>query len=128
MVPLVFFASKHIIDDMNLTLSIKNRLTNYIALCNVVLVLFLSVSFINVAQARDSSSLEKVIFVADFANIADNANELDSGADDNVGITNEVTQKMGILLNTSSVQAKAIFCLDHNYLRPHTRAPPKVFI
>lgn len=115
---------------MNLTLSIKNRLTNYIALCNVVLVLFLSVSvsFIKVAQARDSSSLEKVIFVADFANIADNANELDSGADDNVGITNEVTQKMGILLNTSSVQAKAIFCLDHNYLRPHTRAPPKVFI
>jgi hypothetical protein len=113
---------------MNVIIPIKNQLTNCIALCNVVLMLFLYVSFINVSQARDSSSLEKVIFVADLANIAENANELDSGADDNVGITNEVTQKMGILLNTSSVQAKAIFCLDHNYLRPHTRAPPKVFI
>jgi hypothetical protein len=110
---------------MYVTLLIKSQLTNCIAMFNVVLVLFLSVSFINVAKAHDISTQEKYTYVADFSYTADNLNELDSGADDSVCHSNKVSQNIGDPLKALFANTKAIFCLGHVYLRPHPRAPPK---
>lgn len=97
--------------------------------CNVavMLFLFLSASFINLAEARDVSTQEKVLFVADYECVADNTPEYDSG-DDSVGISYEVTEHLDFTLNTLDVLAKATYHLNFTYLRPLTRAPPKVFI
>ena len=97
--------------------------------CNLALMLFLflSVSFINVAAAGDVSSQGKITYAADFNCVADSTPEYDSG-DDSVGITYDVTEKCGAALNTLAVHPKTTDSLNSSYIRPLTRAPPKVFI
>jgi hypothetical protein len=97
--------------------------------CNVALMLFLflSVSFINVAEASDVSSQEKAIYVVDFKCVADSTPEYDS-ADDNVDISHDGTETFGTALKTITIQAKATYSLDDAYFQPLIRAPPKVFI
>ena len=108
-------------------MNVKTQLTSYMIKCNVALILLLSVSFINVPQACDVPASEKGIFVADFEYIADSLTS-DSGVDDSVGITDEVVEKIGAVHNVSLVQVKATFYLEHSYLWPLTRAPPKSMI
>jgi hypothetical protein len=112
---------------MNATLPIKYPLTNCMIKCNLALLLFLflSVSFINVAAAGDVSSQSKVRYAADFYCVADSTPEYDSG-DDSVGINYEVTENAA--LNSLAVPAKTTYSLNYSYLRPLTRAPPKAFI
>jgi hypothetical protein len=98
-------------------------------MCNfaLLLFLFLSVSFINVAVPGDVSSQDKVIYAAVFNCVADSTPEYDS-SDDSVDINYDVTEKCGAAFNTIAVQAKTTYSLNYSYLRPLTRAPPKVFI
>ncbi len=114
---------------METTLPIKYPLTNCMNKCNfaLLLLLFLSVSFINVAVSGDVSSQDKVIHAAVFNCVADSTPEYDSG-DDSVGISYHVTEQCGAALNTIALQAKIKYSLNYSYLRPLTRAPPKVFI
>lgn len=87
----------------------------------VILFLFLTASFINVAEARDVSTQEKALYVAD------SSPEYDSDGN-SVGFSYEVTEPFDVALNTLEVQAQATYHLNFTYLRPLTRAPPKVFI
>jgi hypothetical protein len=89
--------------------------------------IFLSVSFINVAQACHVPASEKGIFVADFECIADSLRS-DSGVDDSVDITDEAVEKIGAVHYVSLVRVKATFYLEHSYLWPLTRAPLKSMI
>jgi hypothetical protein len=95
--------------------------------CNLALMLFLflSVSFINFAASGDVSSQSKVIYAADSYCVADSIPEYDS-ADGSVGIKYYVAENAA--LNYLAVQAKNTYSLNYSYLRPLTRAPPKVFI
>jgi len=97
--------------------------------CNVALLLFifLSALFSNLAEARDLSNQEKVLFLADFECVADSTSEYDSD-DDNVGITYDVTENDGIVHSNLFIQSKTTYDLNHAYLRPFTRAPPIYFI
>lgn len=97
--------------------------------CNVALLLFvcLSVSFINVVEAGEVSSQQKVIYLADFECAADNTTENDSD-DHSVGIAYDISANFGAALQTFVVQAKTSDYLNFAYLRPLTRAPPKAFI
>ena len=112
---------------MNATLPVKYPLTNCMIKCNLALMLFLflSVSFINVAAPGDVSSQGKVLYAVDVYCVADNIPEYDL-ADGSVGIDYDVTENEA--LNSLAVQAKATYSSDYSYLRPLTRAPPKVFI
>jgi hypothetical protein len=110
---------------MNANLLIKPTPTNYIVMCNIVFILFLSVLFTHIAKAHDISYQKKFIYIADFAYTTDSFNELDSGADDSVGNTNDASQKIDVPLKAFFVEAKAIFSLGHDYLMPYPRAPPK---
>jgi len=97
--------------------------------CSLVLMLFLflSVSFINVAAGGDFSSQSKVIYAADFYCVTDSTPEYDSG-DNSVGSTYDVTENAALNTLAVQVQAKTTYSLNYSYLRPLTRAPPKVFI
>jgi hypothetical protein len=114
---------------MNATLPIKYQLTNCMIKCNVglMLFLFLSVSFINLAEARDISSQEKLIYGADFEYVADSTPEYDSG-DDSVDIAYDVRTNIDFALNIIAVQARTIHYFNYAYLRPLSRASPKSFI
>ena len=96
--------------------------------CNVALMLFVFMSFINVAQACDVPSNKKGTCAADFEYIADSPNHPDSGADDSIGSTDEVVDEIGVAHNISLAHVKATFYLEHRYLRPLTRAPPKSMV
>jgi hypothetical protein len=113
---------------MNATLSIKFKLTNCMIKCNVALMLFLflSVSFINVAEVRDVSLQDKVTYLADFEYVADSLPEYDSG-DDSVGIPYDVIENCGVARNILAVQVKITYTLNCAFQRPLTRAPPKAF-
>lgn len=93
--------------------------------CNVALMLFLflSVSFINVAEVRDLSLQEKVTYLADFEYVADSLPEYDSG-DDSVGIPYYVIENCDVSCNILVVQVKATSSLNCAFQRPLTRAPP----
>jgi hypothetical protein len=121
----VFFFDGHIINFMNAFLSIKFKLTNCMIKCNVALMLFLflSVSFINVAEVRDLSLQEKVTYLADFEYVADNLPEYDSG-DDSVGIPYDVIENCDVACHILAVQVKATSSLNCAFQRPLTRAPP----
>jgi hypothetical protein len=97
--------------------------------CNVALLLFVffSVSFVNFAEARDVSSQEKVLYLADFECVADSTSEYDPD-DHSVDIIYGVTADFGVAHNPFVVQAKTSNYLNFSYLRPLTRAPPKAFI
>jgi hypothetical protein len=127
--PTCVFPSQSYDRRMKATLVIKYSLTNCMSKCNVALLLFLflSVSFINVAVPGDVSSQDIVIYVDDFNCVADSTPKYDLG-DDSVDISYHVTEKCGAALNTIAVQARTTYSLNYSYLRPLTRAPPKVFI
>ncbi|MFT6806737.1 MAG: hypothetical protein ACJAWT_002148 [Glaciecola sp.] len=112
---------------MKATLPIKYPLKNCMIKCNLVLMLFLflSVSLINVAAAGDVSSQSKVIYATDFYCVADSTPEYDS-TDGSVGNNYAVTENDA--LSFLAVQTKTTYSLNYSYLRPITRAPPKVFI
>ncbi|GAC17668.1 hypothetical protein [Paraglaciecola arctica] len=90
-----------------------------------MLFLFLSASFINLAEAGDVSNQEKALYLADYECVADSTPEYDP--DDGVGISYEVTEYFEVALTTLEVQTQATYHLNFTYLRPLTRAPPKVF-
>lgn len=114
---------------MNTPLPIKYSLKNAMIICNLALLLFvfLSVSFVNLAQAGERSTQEKVIYLADFACLADDTSEYDS-EDHSVGIAYDANTNFAVVLHTLVGQAKSSNHLDSPHLRPLTRAPPKAFI
>jgi hypothetical protein len=93
----------------------------------LLFLVFLSVSFFNVAEARDVSSQENVLYLTDFECVTDITSEFDSD-DHNVDITYEVSADFGVAPSTFAFQAKSSNYLNFPYLRPLTRAPPKAFI
>ncbi|WP_339723335.1 hypothetical protein [uncultured Paraglaciecola sp.] len=114
---------------MNATLPVKYPLENCTIKCNLALLLlvFWSVSFVNFAEARDVTSHDKVLYLVDFQCIADSAFE-DEVDDHSVDFTYENTTDFGIAHNAVVVSSKTLPCLNFSYLRPLTRAPPKVLI
>lgn len=125
----MLFADTHIIYCMNATKLIKDPLTNCLIKCNAGLMLFLIlfVSSINLAEARDISTQEKFTYGADFEYVADSTPEYDSG-DDSADISYDVSTNIGFALITPSVHSNAKYSLNYAFLRPLTRAPPKIFI
>jgi hypothetical protein len=114
---------------MNATQPVKSQLTNCMLKCNVPLMLFLLVwvSFINVVEAGDFSSHEKVTYLSDFEYLADSPPESDLG-DDSVGIPYNLIENCGLARNILGVQVNTTYCLNCAFQRPATRAPPNAFI
>lgn len=113
---------------MKPNLLFKDPLKNCTINCNLALLLlvFLSVSFFNVAQSRELGSHDKTPYFGDFVCIADSASETDS--DDH-----DATVPYAAIANFGSAfgYVDASYTVNYFtpcYLRPHTRAPPKVSI
>ena len=92
---------------------------------SVALILFLSVSLINVAQACDAPSKEKGTSGVDFTYIADGFNESDPSTDDSVGILDDIIKSINAAHNISLVRVHTTLYLDQSYIRPFTHAPPQ---
>ena len=92
-----------------------------------MLFLFLSVSFINLAEARGVSSQDKLIYVADFECTADKTSEFDSD-DGRVSSSYDISLKFAVVPKQPVVQTNTAYYFSYVYLRPLSRAPPKTFI
>lgn len=113
---------------MKPNLFFKDPLENYTNKCHLALLLlvFLSVSFFNVAHARHQVSHDKTPYFSDWVCVAESCSEADSD-DQYVDFASEATTSLD-KASSHVVVRNTTHNLNYYFLRPHTRAPPKIFI
>lgn len=116
---------------MNTNLKIKVPAYKKHLEVNFFFLFFVVVLFacLNLAQTESLTAKDIVSYTADYCDEhpADSANEYDSGNDSD-GIINEVSQCFNLFVKSDVEHVNFERLPNRNHLRPHSRAPPKVFI